>query len=147
VDEPSESETFLQIERIDQARADEYGAVVARVFGIGPPLDRWFAALPTRAGWACFGAFDGDRLVATAASHVAGSLGWLGAAGTLPETRGRGAQSALLVARIRAARSAGVRLLAVEAERVDGEAGPSFRNVLRAGFEEAYVQQWWVRPE
>jgi len=32
-------------------------------------------------------------------------------------------------------------------DRVDGVAGPSFRNVLRAGFEEVYVQQWWVPPE
>jgi len=147
IDEPPQAEASLRIERIDHVRADAYGVVVATVFGIGSPLDRWFAALPTRTGWACFGAFDGDRLVGTGASHVADGLGWLGAAGTLPEARGRGAQSALLAARIGAAGGAGARVLATEVERVDGEAGPSFRNVLRAGFKEAYVQQWWVRPE
>jgi GNAT superfamily N-acetyltransferase len=148
VDRPPEPETSLRIERIDKERADEYGAVVATVFGMGSPLDRWFAALGTRAGWACFGALDGDRLVSTGAAHVAGKLGWLGAAGTLPEARGRGAQSAILAARIRAAADAGARVLAVETvDRVDGEAEASFRNVVRAGFEEAYVQQWWLPPE
>ena len=148
VDEPAEPETSLRIERIVQARADEYGAVVATVFGMDSPLDQWFAALCTRAGWACFGALDGDRLVGTGASYVAGSLAWLGAAGTLAEARGRGAQSAILATRIRAACDAGARVLAAETvDRVDGEAEPSFRNLVRAGFEGAYVQQWWVRPE
>ena len=142
-DQPPEPDTSLRIEQIDQPQAEDYGAIVATVFGIGSPLDRWFATLPTRAGWACFGAFDGDRLVGTGASYVVGILGWLGAAGTLPEARGRGAQSALLAARIRAAGRAGAQVLATEVER----AGPSSRNVVRAGFEEAYVQEWWVRPE
>jgi hypothetical protein len=141
-------ETSLRVERIDRNRAGGYGTVVAKVFGMMSPLDRWFAALCTRVGWACFGAFDGDRLVGTGAAHLAGTLGWLGAAGTLPDARGRGAQSAILAARIRAAADAGAQVLATETlDRVDGAAGPSFRNVLRAGFEEAYIQQWWVPPE
>jgi hypothetical protein len=142
-----EPETSLRIERIDKERADVYGSVVATVFGMASPLDRWFAALATRPRWACFGAFEGDRLVGTGAAHVAGRLGWLGAAGTFPEARGRGAQSAILEARIRAAADAGARVLAAETvDRADGEAGPSFRNVVRAGFEEAYVQAWWLPP-
>jgi hypothetical protein len=148
VDEPPQSATSLRIMGIDPTHADEYGAVVATVFGMSSPMDQWFAALSTRPGWVCFGAFDSDRLVGTGASYVAGSLGWLGAAGTLPEARGRGAQSAILAARIRAAAEAGSQVLATETvDRVDGEAGASFRNVVGAGFEEAYVQQWWVPPE
>jgi hypothetical protein len=148
VERPSVPETSLRVEQIDEERARDYGTVVAAVFGWGSPLDRWFAALCTRARWACFGAFDGNRLVGTGAAHVAGALGWLGAAGTLEDARGRGAQSALLVARIRAAGDSGARVLATETvDRVDGVAAPSFRNVVRAGFEEAYVQGWWVPPE
>jgi hypothetical protein len=139
------TQTSLRIEQIREERAGEYGRVVDAVFELGSPLDRWFAALCSRAGWACFGAFDGDRLVGTGVAHVAGTYGWLGAAGTLEDARGRGAQSAILAARIRAANEAGARILATEtADRVGGEAGPSFRNVMRAGFEEAFVQQWWV---
>jgi hypothetical protein len=141
-------ETSLRIERIDGEHASDYGAVVAAVFGMASPLDRWFAALCTRPAWACFGAFDGDRLVGTGAAHFANTLGWLGATGTLADARGRGAQSAILAARIRAAADAGVRVLAAETvDRVEGEAEVSFRNVVRAGFEEAYVQQWWVSTQ
>ncbi len=147
VEQSRERETSLRIERVDRQRAEDYGTVVATVFGMASPLDRWFAALCTRVGWACFGAFDGDRLVGTGAVHFAGGFGWVGTAGTLPDARGRGAQSALLAARIRAAADAGARVLATETvDRVDGAAGPSFRNVLRAGFEEAYIQRWWIPP-
>lgn len=145
VEDPPERETSLRVERIDEARAADYGSAVAAVFGV-PVLGRWFEALPIATGWCCFGAFDGDRLVGTAALHVAGTVGWLGAAGTLPEARGRGAQTALLSARIRAAAACGVQTLATEtSDREHGEAGPSFRNVVRAGFDEAYRQQWWRR--
>jgi len=37
------------------------------------------------------------------------------------------------------------RLQRLSAGGLDGEPGPSFRNVVRAGFEEAYRQQWWLR--
>jgi GNAT superfamily N-acetyltransferase len=148
IDPPPEDETSLRIERVGRGRAGAFGAVLAAVFDFGSPMDRWFAALCTRSGWLCFGAFDGDRLVATAATHVAGGLAWLGAAATLPEARRRGAQSALLAARIRAAAEAGARRLCVETGNRDaGELPSSFRNVVRAGFEEAYVQQWWLPPD
>ena len=148
VEQPPAHKTSLRIEQIHEERAADYGAVVAAVFGLGSPLDRWFAATSTRMRWVCFGAFDGSRLIGAGAMHVADTLGWLGAAVTLEDARGRGAQSALLAARIRAASDAGARVLATETvDRVDGEAGPSFRNVVRAGFEEAYVQEWWVPPE
>jgi hypothetical protein len=146
-EQPPVGETSLRIEQIHEERAGDYGTVVAAVFGLAS-LDRWFAALCTRGRWACFGAFDGSRLIGTGAAHFAGTLGWLGAAGTLQDARGRGAQSAILAARIRAAGDAGARVLVTETvDRVDGVAGPSFRNVLRAGFERAYVQQWWVPPD
>jgi hypothetical protein len=148
VEQPPLRPSPLRTEQIREERAGDYGNLVAAVFGLGSPLDRWFAALCARARWACFGAFDETRMIGTAAAHFRGTLGWLGAAGTLEAARRRGAQAALLAARIRAAGDAGVRLLATETvDRVDGIPGPSFRNVLRAGFEEAYVQQWWLPPE
>ena len=59
---------------------------------------------------------------------------------------GKHTTSAILARRIEAAGAAGADVFAVEtADRVDGEPGPSFRNVVRAGFEEAYRQQWWLR--
>jgi len=148
VEQPPVYQTSLRIEQLDEERAADYGTVVAAVFGLASPLDRWFAALCKRPCWACFGAFDGNRLIGTGAAHFVGTLGWLGAAGTLQDARGRGAQSAILAARIGAAGDSGAQVLATETPAcVDGVAGPSFRNVLRAGFEEAFVQEWWVPPE
>jgi GNAT superfamily N-acetyltransferase len=110
-------------------------------------MARWLGALCGRDAWLCFGAFDADRLVGTGGAYVVGEHAWLGIAATLPQARGRGAQSAILAGRIDAAAAAGARTLAVETgDRVDGEAGPSFRNIQRAGFEEAYRQVWWQLP-
>ena len=148
VEPAPEASTSLRVDRIGTEGAEEFGAVLAKAFELGQPVGRWHATLPTRHGWACFGAFDDRVLVATAMAYFADNLGWLGAAGTMPAARGRGAQSALLAARIRAAAEAGVEVLAVETDiGIEGDAGVSHRNVLRAGFQPAYVQQWWVRPQ
>jgi GNAT superfamily N-acetyltransferase len=69
--------------------------------------------------------------VAAAVLAVAGDAAYLGGAATLPEARGRGAQGALLAARLRAAADLGVR--AVVCEALPGSA--SERNQLRAGFQ------------
>ena len=72
---------------------------------------------------------------------MTGEVGWLGIAGTLPERRGRGAQSALIAARIEAARGAGCTVVVTETGvPVDGDEGPSYRNLRRAGFQPAYVR-------
>ncbi len=87
IEQPPVRRSPLRTEQIREERAGDYGAVVAALFGLGSPLDRWFAALCTRARWACFAAFDESRLIGTAAAHFADTLGWLGAAGTLEDAR------------------------------------------------------------
>lgn len=72
---------------------------------------------------------------------VGSRVGWLGIAATLPEYRRRGAQSALLAARIRAAGGSGCELVVTETGAlVDGKPSNSYRNILRAGFELDYVR-------
>ena len=102
IDEPPEREPTLRVERIGREHASAFGTVVATVFGAPKPMVRWLAALCGRDGWACFGAFDGDVLVGTGAAYIAGDYAWLGIATTLPDHRGRGSQSAILAARVRA---------------------------------------------
>lgn len=93
-------------------------------------------------GWRCFVAFDRDAPAATGALFVTGSVAWLGAAGTLPEFRRRGAQGALLAARIEAGIAAGCETVVTETgEPIDGKPGNSYRNLVRAGFEPLYVRQ------
>ena len=144
---PAGGSTSLRVAHLTEDHAASFGTVVASVFGMSTPIAHWVAALCGRKSWTCFGAFDGDELVGTGAVYVVGDSAWLGIAATLPRARGRGVQSAMLAGRIEAAAAAGARILAVETgDRVDGEPGPSFRNILRAGFEEAYLQQWWQLP-
>jgi GNAT superfamily N-acetyltransferase len=70
----------------------------------------------------------------------------LGIGATLEEARGRGCQTALLHRRISDAAAAGCHTLLVETgERVPDRPAASYRNILKAGFEEAYLRPNWQR--
>src|SRR5579859_489184 len=101
----------------------------------------WLARLPSLDGWHCFVAYDGEQPAAAGALYVVGKLAWLGIAATVPGFRRRGAQTALLAARIRRASELGCTLLVTETgEAVDGRPAGSYRNILRAGFEPRYLR-------
>jgi hypothetical protein len=69
-----------------------------------------------------------------------------GIAATLEPARGRGCQLALLHRRILDAAAAGCHTLFVETgERIPDRPSASYRNILRAGFEEAYLRPNWQR--
>ena len=79
---------------------------------------------------------------AHACSHPACPSG-IGLGATVPSHRGKGAQGALLARRIADANESGARATVTETGRPEpGEEAkhPSYRNILRAGFEEAYVR-------
>jgi GNAT superfamily N-acetyltransferase len=90
-------------------------------------------------GFTCFLAWADDEPAACGALYVDGADGWVGVGATRPAFRGRGAQSALLGARIRRARELGALRLASETD-LDGV---SRRNLERAGFSPAYVREHW----
>jgi hypothetical protein len=130
---------------VDRASAERFAEAVLAGFGMPPVLKPWLAALPERAGWHCFMALAGDDAVAGAAMHIADRVGWLGIGATRPEHRRRGAQSALLAARIEAGLVLGVEGFTTETGRpLPGEAGPSFANIQRAGFHIAYDRPNWA---
>ena len=121
----------------------EQAAIVARItcaaFGMPPFLEPWIAALVGRDGWRHYLAwFDGEPL-ASGALYVRGEVGWLGVAGTLQSARRRGAQGALMAARLRDGAALGCRWFVTETgqERPD-RPNPSFHNMRRAGFRVAY---------
>jgi GNAT superfamily N-acetyltransferase len=146
LDPPPTAVSRLQVRRVDDG--DAFGNVVARAYGLpeqlGPGM---FAQLPGCAGWHCFVAFDGDEPAGAAALFAHGDVGWLGVAGTAPEHRSKGAQGALFAARIQTARELGLRALTTETgERTPGRPGASYRNILRAGFDELYLRPNLVQP-
>jgi GNAT superfamily N-acetyltransferase len=136
---PPQADTELRVERVETG--DAFGLAAARGFQVPDLFEDWLARLPGREGWHCFVAFDGDEPAGAGALYVTGTTGWLGIGATIPEHRGKGAQSALIVERIEAAAALGCEILITETGKpVNGRAGPSYRNLVRAGFEPAYVR-------
>jgi hypothetical protein len=134
---PLEARTELSIE--DARSPLDFGRTVAGGFGLPEPVAAWFARLVGRPAWHCFVGYDGDDAVSAGALFADGETGWFGLGATLPTARGRGGQGGLFMARVARARELGLSLLVTEtgAPR-DGQPGPSYRNMLRAGFEFVY---------
>ena len=131
------------IELTDPGQAP-FGMIVATGFGLPAWASAFFAALPGREGWRCYGAHIDGEIQACAAMHVHGSLAEFGPAATLEPARGRGCQMALLHRRILDAIDAGCDTFWVETgERVPDKPSASYRNILKAGFEEAYLRPNW----
>jgi len=136
-----EPSTGLRVERVGADRADAFADAFCRGYGLPPAFRDCLTTLPGRDGWQCFVAFDGDEAAATGALYVTGTVGWLGMAGTVPEHRRRGAQSAILAMRLQAAAAAGCEVVVTETgELLEGGPSSSYRNIVRAGFEPVYVR-------
>ena len=145
--EPVEARTELRVERVGAEQGLAFARVVATAFEAPPFVAEWVACVPGRPGWSCYVAFDGAEPAGAGSIFFHGDVGWLGFGGTVPEHRGRGSQSAILAARVDEARMRGCRFVVTETgENVAGRPAASYRNILRAGFEEAYVRPNWSSP-
>lgn len=115
------------------------GAAFMSLVGDGTDM-QGFVGAP---GWLHFLAWDGDEPAGAGALYADGEHAWVGVGVTRPDQRGRGAQSGLLAARIEAGRALGVKQFTTE---TGNDRGTSYRNILRAGFEEAYPRPNWRSP-
>jgi GNAT superfamily N-acetyltransferase len=118
-------------------------AEVARLLleGLGAPaeaFDSGAAALVATGARFYLAELDGQP-AAAAALFVTRNVGCLASAATLPAFRGRGAQSALIPARIADAHAAGCDMVAT----VAAFGSPSQRNLERAGLRIAYTKATW----
>jgi GNAT superfamily N-acetyltransferase len=140
--------TTLRITRATREQADTVAALVSAVFDQSPAAGRATAQKIGAPGWWHFLAWDETTPVGIAAVFVVGDGAWFGVTGTQPAFRRRGAQLALLAARIEAARAAGATLMTVETGPDPPERpNPSYHNVQRAGFQIAYERASWVFPD
>lgn len=122
-------------------RASEYALLMERGFDWPEGAGRLFANAVGRPGYRHYFAMYRGIPVAAAALYVDGELVSMAGAATLPEYRGRGAQNLLLKARLEEALRAGCRWAVTETAReLPGKPAPSFRNMLRNGFEVAYYR-------
>jgi GNAT superfamily N-acetyltransferase len=134
----------VEVRRVEPGDESPFGAIAATGFGLPAWAAVFFAGLPGRDGWHCYLASVGAEPQACAAMLVDGEVAQFGIAATLEPARGRGCQPALLRRRILDAAAAGCTTLFVETgERVPDRPSPSYRNILGAGFEEAYLRPNW----
>lgn len=148
--EPRTIETDLRITRLGPEYAADFVWIMATGFGFerSPGADAMFSGVQFFDGdWATYGAWDGDTLVGVARMLVVtetDAVALFGAA-TLPEGRNRGAQAALLDARIREARDRGIRYASAETWLETTEnPNPSQHNIRRAGLTEVHTRPSWV---
>ncbi|MGW1728845.1 GNAT family N-acetyltransferase [Streptomyces sp. NPDC002306] len=139
----------LRVGLVEPHQAHEWATVMMSAFGFGAPaMIEMAAACVGRPGWQQYAVYEADRIVAVGSVFVNAECADMFGGATLPEARGRGAQSALLNVRIRAAEAAGCRWLVAEtgAER-PGDHNTSLHNMLRAGFEPLYERVTWLWRE
>jgi GNAT superfamily N-acetyltransferase len=127
----------LEVRHVDGRHGEAFGRIVAAGFDMGAASIPALARLTERDKWHVFMAFAGGEPAATGVLFVDGGTGWCDFGVTAPKFRRRGAQRALLAARIRVARDLGCDLIATETgEAVPGDPQHSYHNILWAGFEE-----------
>jgi hypothetical protein len=135
----------VEVVAIDASDTDTpFGTIAALGFGLPAWAASLLAPLPGLPDWRCYLAVIDGEPQGCAAMLLDGEVAEFGVAATLEGGRRRGCQLALLGRRIRDAAAAGARTLFVETgERVPGRTSTSYGNLLRAGFEEAYLCQGW----
>lgn len=137
--------TSLVIRKISKSDGNYFGKIVVEAFNWPSELAEWVAALVGRKNWYHYLALEKEIPVATAAFYHSGEYAWFDFAATHPDFRGKGAQSALLARRIEDCRELGVIKIIVEtAEQTPENEAPSYRNVLKAGFKEAYKRPNYI---
>ena len=135
----------LEIKRIGKESADHFGRIVTDAFEWSEVPPEWLSATVGRERWLHYLAYDGVTPVATASMYAEGEVAWIVFASTRSTHRGRGAQAALVAARISDAAKMGVNLIAVEtAQQTPERDAPSHRNMLRCGFKEAYLRPNYI---
>ncbi|MFI6097007.1 GNAT family N-acetyltransferase [Lentzea sp. NPDC051213] len=139
------AKTDFRITRVAESDAAEWGEVILKSFGApGTPLSEMVANSVSNPDFHGFAAWDGDTMVAGGNLLVHGDVGSINTGGTLPEYRGRGAQSALIAARAQAAHEAGCRWVVAETGVPEpGQSNRSLNNLRRAGLQDLYQRQDW----
>jgi GNAT superfamily N-acetyltransferase len=137
----------VEVVEVTSPDQEPFGTIAALGFGMPAWGAELFAHLPGRDGWRCYVARVDGESCGCGAMVIEGEVAELGIGATLEDARGRGCQTALLRRRISDAAEAGCRTLLVETgERVSDRPSASYRNILKAGFEEAYLRPNWQRP-
>lgn len=129
----------LRVEPVTPGSRSEFADIVVDAYKLPVSVRTWIEAIAGAPGWTCYVTYAGDEPAGVGALYVAGDLGWLAYAGTLPEHRRRGSQSLLFAARIEDALRSGVRTVATAVTLPpDGRPTSAYRNIVRSGMKLLY---------
>jgi len=136
---------LLRVGLVEQEHAREWAVAMMTTFGfIEPGMDEIAEACVGRPGWRQYAVWEAERIVAVGSIFVNGDCADMFGGATVAGWRRRGAQSALLAARVLAAQAAGCRWMVAEAvPEAPGEHNPSLHNMLGIGFERMYERVAW----
>jgi GNAT superfamily N-acetyltransferase len=142
-----EQRTDLEVRRVGSDAAASFAHLTCTVFGLQAPFTGLMEASFLQPGWQHWMAFDDGQPVASAMTALGDDgVAWIGWVGTLPSHRGRGAQSALTAAQVRAAHEAGARWITLEAATGSRrQPSQTLRNYLRLGWQSAYDRPIYLR--
>lgn len=138
---PTGATSALRVRQVEKDEAAAYGAISVRGWSEFPeviPFIHGFAQSSVEVA-TCFVAELNGEAIANAAMFMHGGVALLAGASTVPEGRRRGAQHALLDARLRTAAAHGCDLAMI----VTAAGSASQRNSERNGFKVAYTRTKW----
>jgi hypothetical protein len=142
---PPSVQADFRIEAIGTDDAAAFGDIATRGFRVPPQLAPTFSGTVGRPGWHHYLGYDGERPVATAGMFKKGDVAWFGMSSTLESHRKRGAQSAMFARYIQDGLTLGCNWFVTETwEETPESHNSSYRNMLRAGFELAYLRRNYV---
>lgn len=142
---PPVVQTDLQLRPIAKADCAKAAEVLVKGFEMPPQFDALFIDYVTHPDNHGFMMWDGDEAAAVGILSVVDGVGHLNSATTLPDFRRRGAQGALMAARIQHGLDLGCTLFATETGIIEGQDNPSLQNMYRMGFELAYRRPNYVK--
>ena len=144
-DDRPESRSDLAVREIGSEHADVFARIAGSAFDFLPSSFPAVAAVVGARGYRCFMTFDGETPAGTGVVFADGESGVFDFGATDPDFRKRGGQSAVLAARVSCAANMGCKnLYTMTGESVPDDPQHSYSNILRAGFEEAYLRENWV---
>lgn len=138
----------LEVREVGEHESALFADTAVAGFGMPPPMATWLARIVGRPHWHAYVTLANGVPAGAAAMYVAGELAWLGVGSSKPDLRKRGSQRALLARRIADAAKLGAKHATTETGVPQpGQPAPSYSNILKSGFEVAYVRPNWTEMD
>ena len=135
------SESKVTVEHLAPNQIEDFNNVVLEAFDWGNGLNEMFTLTYGKKGWFHYLAKENEKPVGIATMFTKNKFASLAIAGTIPDARGKGVQTALIRARLNDAIKVGCRYAVVEtAEDKPDNPVTSYKNMMRQGFQRAYLR-------